>query len=287
MKHFTYTNFFGEDDLVCIRKSACKWVEPPHTHEFIEFVYIASGKGWHSIKGTRYNVHKGCFLFVNFGQEHEMEATEDTVYYNILFKPEFFINSGSALVSDNAFEIMMISCFEEFRELAGEKSIIQFRGEDILKADMLAETLYREYDSKIPGWETIIKCSAMILLTMALREMTQHFGNKTKSRITSEVLDYIEKHYNEKLSLSELAKKSLYQPSYFSMMFRECYGMTITDYIQKKRIENACRLLRETDLSVDEIGRRIGYNDDVRFYRYFKKLCGSTPNAYRKSQIKK
>lgn len=49
MKHFTYTNFFGEDDLVCIRKSACKWVEPPHTHEFIEFVYIASGKGWHSI----------------------------------------------------------------------------------------------------------------------------------------------------------------------------------------------------------------------------------------------
>ena len=135
---------------------------------------------------------------------------------------------------------------------------------------MLAETLYREYDSKIPGWETIIKCSAMILLTMALREMTQQFGNKTKSRIISEVLDYIEKHYNEKLSLSELAKKSLYQPSYFSMMFRECYGMTITDYIQKKRIENACRLLRGTDLSVDEIGRRIGHNDDVKFYRYFK-----------------
>lgn len=287
MKHFTYTNFFGEDDLVCIRKSACKWVEPPHTHEFIEFVYIASGKGWHSIEGTRYNVHKGCFLFVNFGQEHEMETTEDTVYYNILFKPEFFINDDSTLVSNNAFEIMMISCFQEFRNLAGEKSLIQFRGEDVLKADMLAEMLYREYENKIPGWEMIIKCSAMILLTMALREMTQHFGNKTKTRITAEVLDYIETHYNKKLSLSALAKKSLYQPSYFSTMFRECYGMTITDYIQKKRIENACRLLRETDLSVDEIGRMIGYDDDVRFYRYFKKICGTTPNSYRKSQIKK
>ena len=56
MKHFTYRNFFGEDDLACIRKSACKWIEPPHTHEFIEFVYVANGKGWHSIEGTRYDV---------------------------------------------------------------------------------------------------------------------------------------------------------------------------------------------------------------------------------------
>lgn len=133
----------------------------------------------------------------------------------------------------------------------------------------------------------MIRCTAMLLLTMAFREMTGIFGKNAKNRITADVLNYVETHYNEKLSVADLARKSLYQPAYFSTIFKECYGITITQFIQNKRIESACRLLETTNLSVEQIGKQIGYSDDVRFYRYFKKVCGMSPNAYRKQRSKK
>lgn len=287
MRRFTYDYMFKDGNDVCITKSNCAWIEPLHTHEFMEFVYVARGGGWHEINGVRYDVHKGSFLLINFGQEHELAVVDGTIYYNIIFKPEFFFGGGSSFINDNAFEILTLSSFEDFKELISEKSMIQFQGMDILQADMLAERLHEEYQKNIPGSKTMIRCCAMMLITMAFREMTQSFSKNIKKHITADVLNYIESHYNEKLSVAELAKKSLYQPAYFSTIFKECYGMTITQFIQNKRVEQACWYLENTELSVDEIGKRIGYDDDVRFYRYFKKVCGVSPNSYRKIKNKK
>ena len=60
--------------------------------------------------------------------------------------------------------------------------------------------------------------------------------------------------------------------------------MTLISYIQKKRIDEAVRLLRETDISVEEICRRVGYSEKKHFYKKFHEITGTTPSAFRKSE---
>ena len=52
----------------------------------------------------------------------------------------------------------------------------------------------------------------------------------------------------------------------------------------KKRIDEGCRLLIETDMTVDEISKKLGWENNTQFYNNFKKFCGVTPHAYRKKQ---
>lgn len=52
MRRFTYDNMFKDGSDICVTKSTCEWTEPLHTHEFMEFVYMASGSGRHTINGA-------------------------------------------------------------------------------------------------------------------------------------------------------------------------------------------------------------------------------------------
>jgi AraC family L-rhamnose operon transcriptional activator RhaR len=69
--------------------------------------------------------------------------------------------------------------------------------------------------------------------------------------------------------------------NYFSKLFKEVAGINFSEYVQKVRIDEACRLLRETDLKVLEVALRVGFNDLKFFYDVFKKITGKTPGDYR------
>ena len=290
MRRFTYQNTFKKDRQVCITRS--EWDHPIeaelHSHEFMELVYVAKGTGHHRIDGERYDVTKGSLLLINYEQTHAFQMEADYQFYNILMKPDFLaeqlVNIG------NAFEILSLTAFADFQSLVNDRvQMVKFLGPEVLLMDDVVNALYTEYAGDLVGRTTMMKSYITLLLTWVFRKMSVGLSQNSMNseRIPAEILDYLEKHYQEKISLNELAKKCLYQPAYFSTVFKECYGITLTEYLQRKRIEHGCRLLRETDLSVEEIGRQVGYEDNVRFYRYFKKICGMTPNVYRNQEIKK
>lgn len=74
-----------------------------------------------------------------------------------------------------------------------------------------------------------------------------------------------------------LSEKCFYNPAYFGRMFRECYGMSFKDYIKKRRINEAVRLLTGTELPIDEISRKVGYTNRTDFYRVFAEQTSRTP----------
>jgi AraC-like DNA-binding protein len=63
-------------------------------------------------------------------------------------------------------------------------------------------------------------------------------------------------------------------------------GEPFTGFVQKKRLEAGARLLRETDLSIEEIIKRVGYDNASFFRRLFKKKYGTMPLQYRKGRVK-
>ncbi|RKN74869.1 helix-turn-helix domain-containing protein [Paenibacillus ginsengarvi] len=99
------------------------------------------------------------------------------------------------------------------------------------------------------------------------------------------VLDYIEKHYNEDLSLETVAEQLQRSRSYLSTYLKEKTGMTFTDYVHDLRIRRAKEMLGGKDVRINEISERIGYQNVNSFIRMFKKICGVTPGEYRRVLI--
>ena len=128
----------------------------------------------------------------------------------------------------------------------------------------------------------------MVLITKFLREIRKKqmcSFDRQLQKIMPEILQYIEENYRNPLSLEELAEKSFYNPSYFSRIFKELYGKTLTEYITEKRINEAVKLLEDTSISIEDVCHKIGYSDKKHFYKVFKQKMKLTPGQYRQETV--
>jgi YesN/AraC family two-component response regulator len=91
-------------------------------------------------------------------------------------------------------------------------------------------------------------------------------------------------NYSSDIKLEDLATRAFLSPNYFSKLFKDCTSITISDYIQKLRIEEACNLLKNTDKKIIDISGEVGYKDIKFFNQIFKKIIGKTPSDYRKNK---
>lgn len=96
------------------------------------------------------------------------------------------------------------------------------------------------------------------------------------------MIDYTEKHYQEDISIQNLAEYCSINPNYASQIFRQETGGTFVSYLTSLRIEHAAWLLAHSDQTVFAIATQVGYSDYFYFAKVFKKVKGCTPTAYRK-----
>ena len=96
-------------------------------------------------------------------------------------------------------------------------------------------------------------------------------------------LNFIDFHYMEPLSLESLAARFVINKNYLSSRFHKEVGMTVTDYINKTRVQRSEELLGKKTLSMQAIAEQCGFSDANYFTRTFKKINGISPNEYRKT----
>ena len=105
----------------------------------------------------------------------------------------------------------------------------------------------------------------------------------SKRQSLQHIREYLDNHYQEHLTLDNIAEKFYINKYYLTRIFKEQYGLTISNYIQQLRITHAKQLLRFSDLSIDKIGEDCGLNDANYFSRVFKKVEGISPGEFRKT----
>ncbi|GHT96992.1 hypothetical protein FACS1894142_0310 [Spirochaetia bacterium] len=93
---------------------------------------------------------------------------------------------------------------------------------------------------------------------------------------------FIDTHYTRKISLREIARVSGLSASYFSTIFRDEMGENFSSYLNRLRVERACRMLTETDTTLSEIASICGFEDQSWFSKIFKSYTGLSPGKYRK-----
>ena len=121
-----------------------------------------------------------------------------------------------------------------------------------------------------------------ILLVKILRKAASAPKEDNHRGSWQELSDYIDRNLGSDLTLSALAQRYFYNPSYLSRMFKKQFGASLTEHIGKRRISQAIHLLRETKLTVSEIATQVGYPSKSAFYRAFAKITGGSPSDYRK-----
>lgn len=100
-------------------------------------------------------------------------------------------------------------------------------------------------------------------------------------RLPELIAQYLRKNYAQKITLQSLSRRFGYCNATLTKGFRAEYGCTIFSYLRDIRLDIACKMLRESDLSVKEIAAACGMDDQNYFSRVFKKRCGCSPSAYR------
>lgn len=113
-----------------------------------------------------------------------------------------------------------------------------------------------------------------------LQSMNQHIYSR--SPIVQNVLQHINAHYNEGLSLKTLGQQFHINAIYLGQLFQKEIGLVFSDYLNRYRLEKAKELLKTTHFRAGDIGKKVGYSDTTYFYKQFKKNVGTTPSEWRK-----
>lgn len=95
-------------------------------------------------------------------------------------------------------------------------------------------------------------------------------------------IEYIENHYTEDISLKDISNYVSISPNYFSMIFKKEIGVSFSEYLLNKRLENSKLLLKKNNAKVYEIAFKVGFNNNQYFNRVFKDKFGITPLEYKK-----
>lgn len=233
------------------------------TIDTFEIIYVNSGTLGIFEEDEEYNVEKGEALILFPGRHHggTRDFGEDLTFYWLHFTiEEEAVRTGNDMMSlPQLIRLAKPEAFEElFRRFIRRQNLC--RNDKTFLNLVLLELLCELSDSLSP---LEVSGQKVFLANQAAR--------------------YIREHLIEALSASYLADKLDCNPDYLGRVYHAVYGKNLTDAIHEARINKACRLLIETNLTGSEIAYACGYTDVDYFRRIFKKYMGITAKEYRQA----
>jgi AraC-like DNA-binding protein len=249
-----------------------------HWHNHIELLYIRSGHAIVECNYAAYEAGPGDLIAVNSNDIHMGILQSDDVVYDCLIADLGLLQS----LSPDAVETKYITPIVQNRILFSN-----LISQDQAMNDCM-EQLADEFAQRLPGFELSVKSLLYRLLTLLLRGYVDVRLTEPESRVRLRNLErfkpifhHIETHFTEELTVDSLAGLASLSRFHFSRLFRQLTGRTVTDYVNRIRINKSEDLLRNTEKTIAEIAMAAGYNDLSYFSRTFRKYRGLAPSEVR------
>lgn len=260
---------------------------PAHKHNYIEIMYMCSGKTTHIINGnTKVVLEKGDLLFFNQFSYHEIfPAGMEDIGINFIILPEFFDEVLPMLNKDNALSNFLVNTL---RQNTKQASYLHYKVADIIPIQNLVENLVWDLINKQHNHRQIDQ-TTMGLLFMQLVNQTERIEhdeeNQVYHTIAIKALKYIEENYKT-ANLTELAKDLNHSISSLSKMIKSSTGSTFKELLQNKRLNQATHLLSDTKLPITDIIYMVGYDNTSYFHKIFREKYHISPKHYRDMENK-
>lgn len=278
MNQFEFTNPANTFTLSTRKALGHYTMQANHFHHQHELYYLLSGEREYFIKDRTYSVHKGDLVFIN---AYELHKTTDTGVPNhervlIKFSEEFLKTAESPMI-------------EVFYLLTRENQCLirpPIRTQNLFEE--IFQKMLKEIEEQEVGFEAVLQ-ALLIQLLVAVCRISHQKTTATFDHLSqvhekiSEVVQFINHHYAEEISLQLLSEKFFISPFYLSRTFKEVTGFTFIEYLNTVRIKEAQKLLRESKLKVIIIAENVGFGNIAHFGRVFKKVTGITPMQYKKN----
>ena len=279
MLHYKAEEEFQSDTMVGIKKICDRRNEEIHDHDFVEIVYIIEGESEHIINGEEFAVKAGDLLFINYGCTHAFNLEDEFVAYNLMIRVDYF--TKNMIKDDNLFYMLALTSFEKIQhELNDKGPLVSFDYSERDDIFNLFKNIETEVNNNELGKSLILDSYINVILCKIFRKIFVKNSDKDLL-IPQDILDYINAHFNEKISLNDLSQRCFYNPAYFSRLFKKAFNMSFTDYIMDVRLKHCCELLKNSDFTIDKIIEECGFSDRNTFYERFKNKYGCTPSEYR------
>lgn len=238
----------------------------PHLHYQIEFFYLHSGRVGACVDSVEYTAGAGDLLIAFPNQLHTFRRlSEEAERYSLFIVSPDFVPELAGIFNSTLPRSPVVSGAGELPRLRGlisglaEVSV----GNSKYRNEILHGYLLAIFGELLPRLE---------LDDIKLGE----------SHTVREVVSFCSKNYDRALSLETLERELHLNKYYISHLFSSKLGIRFNDYINSLRVSQACRLLRYTELTANEISEAVGFNTQRTFNRAFARFRGCTPGEFRR-----
>lgn len=256
---------------------------PKHSHDYMEFMYVYSGKIKHIIDNQEIVLEEGDLLFLNSHIEHEVKKAEkDDIGINFILSDSFL----NRVLRGIDYSSVMYEFVNRSLDKNGEAEYLFFKSKDIYPIRNLMDNLIY---SLATGEESIDITSSIVKLLFKYLSVYKDALVNRHSYLTEDVIfkrkvnQYIQRDI-KKASLKELADELSYSSVYLSKKIKKTFGKNFDDILKDIRLEMACQLLQNTSIVISDIIQEVGYENVSYFYSLFKEKYGMTLKEYRKEK---
>lgn len=225
------------------------------------FLFILEGSGYVEIDNTTYPVSKGSLAYIDCYKPHR--------YYTLEGFETLWVHFDGPLAR------------AYFREISSNPASI-FRPNDTYEIKKNLDNIYTFFhNSKAQLNEALISNMINNLLTCLLMEKAHLLEGANKANPLKDTLVYIVQHFDEALTVEDLARRIHFSKYYFIRIFKQEVGYTPYEYILMTRVNAATLELKSTDNAIKNVAIHNGFSNESSFCKTFKKLTGMTPMEYR------
>lgn len=253
-----------------------------HNHPFYELYYLLQGERTYFINGSVITAQRGDMVIVHPYDVHRTTSTQVPEFERVLinFKEQFI--EGMQQPGLNTEPLLPLPLSKQTR-------LLRFSMKDQAAIERILREMLTECEERQPGFEMYVKALLHQLLVRMHRqnhvtELSLHSAIPPIHAKISEIATYLNGHFQEQITLEQIAKQFYVSVSYLSRMFKKVTGFHFREYIQVLRVKEAQRLLRETQDKVLTIAEKSGFEHIAHFNTTFKRLTGVSPLRYRKQQ---
>jgi AraC-like DNA-binding protein/mannose-6-phosphate isomerase-like protein (cupin superfamily) len=249
-----------------VLKRSAKWREEPHSHAFLEVMFVKSGLGEAVVGGKRYALASGDILIYNAYTTHNEFSSERDPLEIYFF----------------AVEKIELSGLPKGHLVAQGKSELVHTGEDADTFAFYFSALAKESQSEERMAKEVTESLTRATLILILRLLMSDSEEYLKiNRLYFKAKTYIDEYFAEISSVEEICRAQHISNYYLIHLFKSYSGTTPLRYLIGKKLELAKALLKATTLTVRGISERCGWKDAAYFSKVFKAREKMTPLEYR------